>query len=112
MVNCKITIKSGSGRYNLLDKLYNTLIKDSLAGTDEETIERWYTYETIMSELISLNKINLFEEIKYKLTGGEDPNEIILDIISKDKDIKTTLWVYIRKLKAYKNEDLLKRFYQ
>lgn len=112
MENSRITIKAGSGTYNMLDKMYNRFIKNSLTDTDEETIERWCTYEAIMTELIGLNKINLFEEVKYRLTGGEDPNDIILDIINRDNDVKTILWAHSRKLMEYKNDDLLKRFYQ
>lgn len=112
MDNSKITIKVGSGTYNSLDKMYNKFINTSLSDTDDETLERWYTYETIMKELISLGKINLFEETKYRLTGGEDPNDIILDIINSNNEIKTTLWSYSRKLNEYKNDDLLKRFYE
>jgi len=112
MEHSNITIKAGSGTYNLLDKKYNRFIKNSLTDTDEETIERWFTYETIMTELIGLNRINLFEEVKYRLTGGEDPNDIILEIISRDNELKTVLWSYSRRLNAYKNDDLLKRFYQ
>jgi len=112
MDNSNITIKAGSGTYNVLDKMYNRFIKNSLANTDEETIERWHTYETIMSELITLNRVNLFEEVKYRLTGGGDPNDIILDIINRNNDVKTTLCVYSRKLMEYKNDDLFKRFYE
>jgi hypothetical protein len=91
--------------------MYNKFITNSLTNTDEETIERWYTYEAIMTELIGLNKINLFEEVKYRLTGGEDPNDIILDIINRDNVVKTALWAHSCRLRDYKNEDLLKRFY-
>lgn len=111
MEDSNITIKVGFGTYNLLDKKYNKFIKNSLTNTDEETIERWFTYEAIMSELIGLNKIHCFEEIKYRLTGGEDPNELILEIINRDNEIKTYLWAHLRRLTEYKNEDLLKRFY-
>ena len=112
MENSNITIKAGSGTYNLLDKMYNRFITNSLSNMDDETMERWYTYEAIMTELIGLNKINCFEEIKYRLTGGEDPNDIILDIINRDGDIKTALWVHLRRVQDYKNEDTLRRFYQ
>jgi len=112
MEDSNITIKVGSGTYNLLDKKYNNFIQNSLSNTDEETIERWFTYEAIMSDLIGLNKIHYFEEIKYRLTGGEDPNELILEIINRDNELKTHLWAHLRRLNDYKNEDLIKRFYQ
>lgn len=112
MEDSKITIKAGSGTYSLLDKLYNKFIKNSLTDTDEETIERWYTYEAIMTELIGIGRINYFEEVKYRLTGGEDPNDIIIDIITRDNEVKTYLWAHLRRLKDYKNEDLMKRFYE
>jgi len=111
MEDSNITIKVGSGTYSFLDKIYNKFITKSLKNTDEETQERWFTYESIMTELISMGKINYFEEIKYRLTGGEDPNNVILDILNKDNEIKKYLLTHIRRIKDYKNEDLLKRFY-
>lgn len=112
MGNSNITIKVGFGRYNLLDKLYNRFINLSLKNTNEETIERWSTYEIIIAELIDLNKINYFEEIKYRLTDGETPNDIFIDIMERDSEIRTYLWPYLIRIKEYKNEDLLKRFYE
>lgn len=111
MDDSQITIKVGFGTYNILDKMYNKFVKNSLSDTDGDTLERWYTYETIMKELIDLGKINLFEEVKYRLTDGEDPNDTIIDIINRDNETRTFLWSYSRKLKEFKNYDLLKRFY-
>lgn len=112
MDTSKITIKARSGSYNFLDKKYNNSVKNYLASIDEDTYERWLTYDTILNEFIWLDKINYFEEFKYRFTGGEDPNDILIDIIEREPDIKTHMWPQSRTLKDYKNEDNLKRFYQ
>lgn len=110
MEDSNITIKGGSGTYNFLDKIYNNFIITSLKNIDEETEERWVTYETVIRELVALGKANYFEEIKYRLTGGEDPNDVILDILNKDAEVKTYLWPHVRRIQEYKGIDLLNRF--
>lgn len=106
----KTTIKSGSGSYNSLDKKYKNLINNSLLDSDEETYERWLTYDSIINELIRIEKINYFEEFKYRFTGGENPNKILSEIINKDSEIKAYMWSYLRQLKIYYNEDIVNRF--
>jgi hypothetical protein len=112
MVDSNITIRVGSGTYNFLDKQYNIFIKNSLENVDDDTHERWVTYETIMRELVNLGRIKLFEEIKYRLTGGGDPNDIMLDIINRDNEVRTHLWFHISHIKGFKNDELIQRFYE
>lgn len=112
METSKITIKAGSGTYNTLDKMYNRFIKNYLTNTNEETKERWQTYESIIAELVRLDRADYFDEIKYRLTGGENPNDIISDIIDRDNEIKKYLWSHILKIRDYENLDLLRRFYK
>jgi hypothetical protein len=110
MDTSRTTIKARSGSYNFLDKKYNNFINQSLVNSDEETYERWLTYDTIIKELILMDKINYFEEVKYRLTGGEDPNEVLTDIINKDSETRAYMWPHIRTLKNYHNEDIVNRF--
>ncbi len=112
MDSSKITIRTGNSKSNILDKVYNKFIKNHLINTNEETKERWETYDSIISELIWLNRTDCFEEIKYRLTDGETFNDIIIDIINRDNEIKTQLWCYIAKVEEYENRDLLRRFYK
>lgn len=110
MNTSKITIKAGSGSYTILDKKYSDSIKTYLAKINDDTYERWLTYDTILNELIWLDKTNYFEEFKYRFTGGEDPNDVLVDIINREPDIKTYLWSHLKRINDYINEDLIKRF--
>jgi hypothetical protein len=47
---------------------------------------RWETYNVIIETLLSKVDTHYFEEIKYRLTDGEDPNIVILDIIEREVD--------------------------
>ena len=111
MSDSNFTIKVGSGTYNFLDRIYNRFIINSLTKHNEDIIERFITYDVIMNELIALGKIHYFEEVKYRLTGGEEPNEVMLSIMNKDNEIKTALWGLRRKVEEYVEEDMINRYY-
>ena len=111
MDNSRITIKVGSGSHNFLDKKYNNYLKQSV-NLNEKTVERWITYDVIINEIIQLGKINYFDEFKYRLTGGEDPNQILIEIINKDNETRTYLWHHLKRLKFFINDDLMRRFYE
>ena len=110
MNTSKLTIKAGSGSYSFLDKTYEIFIRNLFSNSDEDTYERWLTYDTIIKELILLDKLNYFDELKYRVTGGDNPIDVLMDIINKDNETRTYLWTHLQKLKEYKNEDLTKRF--
>lgn len=110
MNTSRVTIKAGSGSHNLLDRAYNKFIKQSFLNGDDNTYERWVTYNFIIKELIQLNRLKCFEEMKYRLTGGEDMNNILIDIISRDEELSDYLPASLNKLNQYKIDDLLIRF--
>jgi len=104
-------IKAGRGKKTTLDKAYFKHIINVIETLDEEQEERWETYNVIIQELINQNKGNYFEEIKYRLTDGENPNDVILDIIEKEVDEVTGLiWILKKRVEEYKDEDLMRRF--
>ena len=103
-------IKVGKGKYSILDKNYKTLLDKVLSSYDEENKERWELYNTIISELIDTDRIDLFQEIKYRLTDGENPNKVMLNIIKK-VDSESFLWLLQRRIKEFLEEDFYNRFY-
>lgn len=111
MKDINIKIKIGSGKYNNLDKEYNQFIKKTMMNLDEETKQRWETYSVIMDELININRIDCFEEVKYRLTDGEDPNKVMIDIINKNQNASTLLWFMRKRILEYIDEDFYNRFY-
>jgi hypothetical protein len=105
--------KSSQIRKTALDKAYNKHIKTIINNLNEENEGRWETYNIIIEELINQGKGNYFEEMKYRLTDGEDPNKIILDIIEREVDeINGLIWILKRRIEDYIEDDYIKRFYQ
>jgi N12 class adenine-specific DNA methylase len=102
-------IKSRPGKLTNLDKAYAKVIKNIQLNLTEETRQRWEVYNSIIEELLNNKRENRFTEIKYRITDGENPNDVILDVINKD-EISGYLWVLNKKLEEYKQEDLIKRF--
>lgn len=105
-------VKHGQGKFNFLDKAYNKFIRESLSKGDDNNIERWEIYNAIMVELLNLQKMGYFEEAKYRLTGGENPNKVMLDIIDRDCETKSSLNGYKSKLNHFIDLDIIKKFYK
>jgi hypothetical protein len=82
-----------------------------LQTLDEELEFRWETYNLIIMQLVKQGKINYFKEMKYRLTDGEDPNEIILDILDRElDDMDGLIWFLKRRVEEYIEEDFFKKF--
>jgi hypothetical protein len=106
----KITIKTKSGPYSFLDKKYRECVEEFLIENDENK-NKWITYEKIFNEFISMKEKKVFDEFKYRFTGGESPNLVLIDIILKYPKIKEKLFFYIDLLKQYNYEENMKRFF-
>ncbi len=104
-------LKAGLGKATILDKAYSKHISWILQTLDEQTEERWETYNIIIGELLRQGKGDYFNEIKYRLTDGENANEVMLDIINRDTDTDGLLWLLKRRVDEYLEEDFIKRFY-
>jgi hypothetical protein len=78
---------------------------------DEDKQARWETYDLIISDFMENGKEWAFEEIKYRITDGEDPNKVILDIIERDSDnIDSLSWFLKRRIEEYIEDDFFSRF--
>lgn len=105
-------LKASQGKRTTLDKAYCKHINTILETIDEEKECRWETYNLIIQELIEQGKRDYFEEIKYRLTDGEDPNKVILEVIARDSDsVSGLIWLLKRRLEEYLEDDFIKRFY-
>lgn len=110
MKDFNITIRASSGKFNNLDKDYSKFITHTMATVDAETNSRWETYSIIMDELLNINKIDCFEEAKYRLTDGEDPNLVMIDMVDRNKNISGLLWFIRKRLQEYIDDDFYNRF--
>jgi hypothetical protein len=106
-------LKNGSGKNTLLDRAYAKLINQVIVKMDDEAEERWETYNLIIKELFAIDNGEYFQEIKYRFTDGENPNKVILDIVSRYASDELTYLIYhlSKRVEEYADEDFCKRFY-
>lgn len=97
--------------YSKLDKEYNKFINKMLLDFDETKIDRLDVYNLIMSELTSSNSETIINEIKYRVTDGEDLNVIMLDVICSKNYSSEILWLLKNRIESYIDEDFFNRFY-
>lgn len=104
-------LKPSNGKKSTLDKAYQKHIESVLRNLTEEEESRWETYSVIIEQLLEQGKDAYFKEMKYRLTDGENPNEIILDILNRESDNLDNLgYVFKRRIEEYLEEDFFKRF--
>jgi hypothetical protein len=106
-------LKSNHGKKTILDREYVKHINKILTNIDEDEEARWETYNIVIQELINQGKGDYFQEIKYRLTDGENPNEVILDIIGRVIDeVDGLIWFLKRRIEEYLEDDYIKKFYK
>jgi len=106
-------IKAGQCKTTTLDKAYSKHINNIIKTLDEEKEGRWETYNIIIKELIKEGKGDYFPEIKYRITDGEDPNKVILDIIERNVDeVNGLIWFFKKRIEEYIDDDFMRRFYE
>ncbi len=106
-------VKKGLGKSTILDKEYGKLIKDVVMLSEEDST-KWETYNLIIRELFNVDDGRYFQEIKYRFTDGENPNLVMLDVISRYKtdDLSGLVWILKRRIEEYAEDDFFKRFYE
>ena len=99
------------GKASKLDFEYHKHIIKVIETLSEEDEERWEIYSAVIEQLINDGKNHYFKEIKYRLTDGENPNEVILDILEKENEnIDGSMWFFKRRIEEYIDDDYFKRF--
>lgn len=106
-------LKKGSGKNTFLDKAYTKLINHVIGTMDDEAEERWEIYNLAIKEFFTIDDGEYFQELKYRLTDGEDVNKVMLDIISRysTNEITSLLYYISKRIEEYADEDFFKRFY-
>jgi len=99
------------GKKSTLDKAYQQHVVNIVKTLNEEEEARWETYSLIFQQLINYGYTDITKEIKYRLTDGENPNVVFLDVLDRDSDNFDSLtWFLKRRIEEYLDEDLMKRF--
>ena len=105
-------IKGGFGRCSNLDKEYNRYLEKTINKIeDDDMLHRWDIYNLIMEELIELNKLDLFDEVRYRITDDEDPNKVMIDILNRTEVLSGFLWLVKKRIKFFIDEDFENLFY-
>jgi len=82
----------------------------TLTFWDENEIERGITYDSILQDLTDLNYSHYISELDYRLNDGENINEVLISIITKNKDTKSTIGYHQNIIQHYLNQDFMKLF--
>lgn len=113
MKSKQIILTANQGYRTTLDKAYNRHINNILKGFDEKQETRWETYNVIINELISQGNKECVKEVKYRLSDGENPNTVFLDIINRNTDnINGLVWFLKRRLEEYLEDDMFDKYFE
>lgn len=112
MMGSNIFLLSPShSKKSTLDKAYYKHINNLVKNLSEEEEARWEIYSVIIEQLIKDGKEQYYKEIKYRISDGENPNQVILDIIDIESDnADSVTWFFKRRIEEYLEEDYFKRF--
>ena len=114
MVTNNLLLQASKSKKTILDKAYNQHISTIISNLNDDEEARWETYNLIITELLNNDYQGYFDEVKYRLTDGENPNQVILDIINRDLDnvdVNGLVWLLKRRIEEYIEEDFIRRFY-
>ena len=104
-------LSTNHSKKSTLDKAYCKHIDNLVKNLSEEEEARWEIYSVIIEQLIKDGKEQYFKEIKYRITDGENPNKVILDIIERESDnADNVIWFFKHRIEEYLEEDYFKRF--
>lgn len=81
-----------------LDFNYTTLVfnKTNKAGSDIK--RKWITYEKILDELSLMGEFKKIDEIKYRITDGEDDKKVFKEVIERMGNKSTRLKLLINSI--------------
>ena len=100
-----ILFKSTNSNRTSLDKAYNKHMISVMESLDEDKQARWETYNLVVEVLTESTKMDYMKEIKYRLTDGEDPNKVMLDIIDRESDnIDGLVWFLKKRIEEYNSK--------
>lgn len=104
-------VKTGRGKNTILDNEYKNLIENVV--NNEEVESRWEVYNLVIQELFKIDNGVYFKEIKYRLTDGENPNKVMLEILSRyENGVLNGFTFFLKKrIEEYAEDDFFQRFF-
>jgi len=73
------------GKQTNLEKQFSKIAVDGLSSTDDVISYKWSVYNSIMADLEDQRDFTSIKEIEYRVTDGEDPDKVFLDILKRIK---------------------------
>jgi hypothetical protein len=106
-------VKTGRGKNTTLDNEYIRLIDNVIQTCNEENEGRWEVYNLIIGEFFKLDNGKFFEEIKYRVTDLENPNDVLLDILSRYNvdELNAFIWFLKKRIEEFAEDDFYERFF-
>jgi|TARA_R110000744_G_scaffold100551_1_gene193993 hypothetical protein len=95
---------------NKLNSDYKTFMLNTINNCTDEHVERWENYNDIIDEVVRLGYDAEFEEIKYRITDSENPNEVLLDVFERI-ELSPILMFHSRHLEDYLEIDKYSKFF-
>lgn len=81
-LNALIIDHSSNNKKGYLDSAYQRFLNNELNRLDDDKkIERWEIYNMISNELVNHGYLTEFDELRYRISGKENPNEVIINIL-------------------------------
>ena len=76
-----------------LDFNYTTLVFSKTNKADSDVKRKWITYEKILDDLSLMGEFKKIDEIKYRITDGEEDKKVFKDVLNeiKNKGIRLKL---------------------
>lgn len=112
MKNTNFNTKTASNKYTILDKMFDRLIREVTKTGDIENEIRFETYDLILYELKREYNYDTYNEIKYRLTDGENINDVFYDIILRGDYSSPLIWLFKQRIEEYIEKDKYNRFYE
>lgn len=82
----------------------------TINGLGESVIQRWEVYNAIADELLALELYSELEELKYRVTDNENPNDAIVDIL-EGIELSPLLHNLIGVVYGYIEDDKYSKYY-
>ena len=104
-------LKPTHGGKSTLDKAYFKYVDNIARTLNEEEENRWEIYSIIIEQLIKQGKGEYLTEIKYRISDGEDPNDIFLSIIEREaENVDGLIWSFKKVIEEFIDDDYFNKF--
>ena len=69
-----------------LDYDYKMFVFKQINGGESSAKRKWLIYDSILDELFKMGELKLIEEIKYKITDGDNDKKVFITSLEKIKN--------------------------